>query len=279
MRAVFVAALVASCAHAASTSPSTRTSTTIGDEWASSFHRTAFTNPTYQESLALEEPKEHAFCNGCHAPASDRTAGVDCATCHQAKVAARDTCRTCHEFSFPDRAELVQKTFTEHAASDFADVACIECHMPKRDAHRDHRFLGGHSPERISRALHVDVNRTEGNRMRVAIRVDAGHFFPTGDMFRRARLVVFAERADGAIVADAERLFGRTWTSRADGARTEANDTRIRGSWSEEIPLDAASPIARVRWSLIYERVVSVRPPHINLASSDVLASGDLAWN
>jgi hypothetical protein len=98
-------------------------------------------------------------------------------------------------------------------------------------------------------------------------------------MFRRARLVVFAERADGAIVGDAERVFGRTWTSRVDGARTEAGDTRIRGSWSEEIPLPTAEPIARVRWSILYERVVSVRPPHINIASSEVLATGDIAWN
>lgn len=249
------------------------------EEWASSFHRASFTNPTYQESLALEEPKEHAFCNGCHAPARDRTAGVDCKTCHEAKVAARDTCRTCHEFSFPARDELVQKTFTEHAQSDFAGVACIDCHMPRRDGHRDHRFVGGHSPERLARALHVDVERTTGNALRVSIRVDTGHFFPTGDMFRRARLVVFAERADGAIIGDAERIFGRTWTSRTDGLRTEASDTRIRGSWTEEIALEASAPIARIRWSVVYERIVSVRPPHINLASSDVLASGDLAWN
>lgn len=252
----------------------------IADEWRSSFHRASFENPTYQESLALEEPKEHAFCNGCHAPAKERTAGVDCATCHQAKVAARDTCQTCHEFNFPGREELVQKTFTEHASSDFAAVACIDCHMPVRDGHRDHRFLGGHSPERIARALHVDVERTTPDAVRVSIRVDAGHAFPTGDMFRRARLVLFAERADGAIVGDAERIFGRTWSSRSDGLRTEVGDTRIRGSWSEEIAFrDASAPIARIRWSVIYERAVSVRPPHINLASSDVLATGDLEWN
>ena len=251
----------------------------IADEWSASFHRTSFSNATYQESLALEEPKEHAFCNGCHAPAKDRSAGVDCATCHQAKVAARDTCRTCHEFAFPGREELVQKTFTEHAASDFAEVACIDCHMPVKDGHRDHRFLAGHSPERIARALHVDVARGKGASLTVTIRVDAGHAFPTGDMFRRARLVIFAERADGAIVGDAERIFGRTWTSKVDGTRTEANDTRIRGAWSAQITLDPSAPIARIRWSVIYERAVSVRPPHINLASSDVLATGDLAWN
>jgi hypothetical protein len=277
VRKTFVAVVLASCAQRAEAPKSN--DSPIVTEWASSFHRASFTNPTYQESLALEEPKEHAFCNGCHAPARDRSAGVDCATCHQASVAARDTCRTCHEFNFPGRDELVQKTFTEHASSDFAAVACIDCHMPARDGHRDHRFLGGHSPDRIARALHVDVERS-ARGLRVSIRVDAGHFFPTGDMFRRARLVLFAERADGAIVADAERIFGRTWAGRVDGMRTETSDTRIRGQWSEEIAFpEPSAPIARVRWSVVYERIVAMRPPHINLASSDVLASGDLAWN
>jgi hypothetical protein len=277
VRRVFVAVVLASCAQRAH-APRGEDSP-IAAEWASSFHRASFTNPTYQESLALEEPKEHAFCNGCHAPAQDRSAGVDCATCHRASVAARDTCKTCHEFSFPGRDELVQKTFTEHGTSDFAGTACIDCHMPARDGHRDHRFLGGHSPARIARALHVEVERAAANAVKVSIRVDAGHFFPTGDMFRRARLVVFGERADGAIVADAERVFGRTWAGRIDGGRTETSDTRIRGSWSEEITLDPSAPIDRVRWSIVYERIVAMRPPHINLASSDVLASGDLAWN
>lgn len=232
----------------------------------------------------MEEPKEHAFCNDCHAPARDRTVGVDCGSCHGSsphdkKIAAANTCKNCHEFTFPERPELVQKTVSEHAASDFAGVACTECHMPSQDGHRDHRFVAGHSPERLSRALKVDVTRAKGNAVSVTIRVDAGHAFPTGDMFRRARLVVFAERADGAIVADAERIFGRTWTARVDGLRTEATDTRIRGSYREEITLEPSAPIARVRWSIVYERVVAMRPPHINLASSDVLASGDLAWN
>lgn len=267
--------LVLSCGRAQQPAPESE----VTREWASSLHRTSFSDATYQESLALEDPKEHAFCNNCHAPGKQASAGVDCASCHEAKVAARDTCKNCHEFAFAGRPELVQKTVSEHAASDFASVACIDCHMPARNGHRDHRFLAGHSPERVARAVHVDVRQTGARAVRISIAVDAGHAFPTGDMFRRARLVVFGEREDGAIVADAERIFGRTWTANQDGARTEATDTRIRGAWSEEITLDPSAPIARVRWSVIYERAVSVRPPHINLASSDVLASGDLAWN
>jgi hypothetical protein len=44
-------------------------------EWEGSFHRSAFVDATFQSSLALEEPKEHAFCTRCHAPAAAR-AGV-----------------------------------------------------------------------------------------------------------------------------------------------------------------------------------------------------------
>lgn len=157
--------------------------------------------------------------------------------------------------------------------------------MPARDGHKDHRFVSGHAPSQIARAVHVEAARDSGraNALRVVIRVDAGHAFPTGDMFRRARLVVFAEGARGEIVADAERTFGRTWRGVASGehagAREQQSDTRIRGTWSETIDLEpTAAPIARVRWTLIYERVLAMRGPHVSVASSDAIAEGELRW-
>jgi hypothetical protein len=264
----------------------------IATEWAGSFHRTAFSDATFQSSLALEEPKEHAFCTRCHAPAAARAGvgvGVDCMSCHGAaphektKKTSTSGCATCHEFTFDDgRPELVQKTVSEHAASEYAGVSCTECHMPSREGHKDHRFLSGHAPERIASAVHVEVARA-GAALRATIRVDAGHAFPTGDMFRRARLVVFAEGARGEIVANAERTFGRTWGAlRAGehaGARTQESDTRIRGAWSDTVALDDPSaPIVRVRWSLLYERVIAVSGPHVSVASSDVVAEGVTSW-
>ena len=159
--------------------------------------------------------------------------------------------------------------------------------MPAREGHKDHRFLSGHAPAQIARAVHVEVARErhagKADLLRVSIRVDAGHAFPTGDMFRRARLVMFAEGARGEIVADAERAFGRTWggVQRGEhaGARQQVGDSRIRGSWTDIVELEAPSaPIVRVRWSLLYERVVAVRGPHASLASSDTIAEGELAW-
>ena len=233
----------------------------IAEEWQASFHRSAFVDETFQSSLAMEEPKDHAFCNGCHAPAAARAGvavGVDCVSCHggsphEKREANRgsSSCKTCHEFTFDDgRPELVQKTVSEHAASDFASVPCSQCHMPGRDGHQDHRFLSGHAPERIARALQVRITRgSKESSVRITIHSSAGHAFPTGDMFRRARLVVFAEGARGQIVANAERTFGRTWGGvrggEHAGARTQLSDTRILGSWQEDVELEAPSaPIA-----------------------------------
>ncbi len=272
----------------------------IAEEWRASFHRTAFSDATFQESLALEETGERAFCTRCHAPAATArrdgvAAGVDCVACHAgahaggSESAGASACASCHEFAFDDgRADLVQKTVSEHAASMYAAVGCAECHMPARDGHMDHRFVSGHAPAQIARAVHVEVARERGGRggkdgVRVAIRVDAGHAFPTGDMFRRARLLVFAEGAGGQIVADAERTFGRTWGGvrggEHAGRREQRSDTRIRGTWSELVELEApAAPIVRVRWMLFYERVIAMRGPHVDLASSDTIVEGELAW-
>ncbi len=265
----------------------------ITEEWRSSLHRAAFSDETFQTSLGLEEPQDRAFCVGCHAPAAARaglSAGVDCLACHGAPHEARasspsSACASCHEFPFErGRLELVQKTATEHAESAYADVPCAGCHMPAREGHRDHRFLAGHAPERVGRAVRVEVARGgQANVLRVSIRVDAGHAFPTGDMFRRARLVIFAEGSRGQIVAYAERTFGRTWGGALAGGqagpRTQEGDTRIRGAWRGLVALDEpSSPIVRARWSLLYERVIAVRGPHATVASSDSIAEGEIAW-
>lgn len=156
--------------------------------------------------------------------------------------------------------------------------------MPVRDGHKDHRFVAGHAPtEMIANAVHVSLVRASSTSTRVSIRVDAGHAFPTGDMFRRARLQVFAEDARGTIIGDAERIFGRTWggetTGPHAGRRKETSDTRIRGAHEETIAFDATpGTIARVRWSLVYERVIAMRGPHVELASSDVIAEGAASW-
>lgn len=264
----------------------------IAREWAASFHRVSFTDATYQKSLAMEAPPDRAWCNGCHAPrapaiSNGETAGVDCTSCHgpryasphgaeSAKTAAPVRCVPCHEFPFPGRPELVQKTASEHAASTYAEVACATCHLPRNGGHRDHRFaLAGHDPVAVARTVHLEAAPAATDALRVVIRSEAGHAFPTGDMFRRARLEIVAEGGRGEIVGTAERAFTRTWSGNAQPGtppiRTEVSDTRIRGTWTETIPLDPTAPIARARVRLTYERVLAAHGEVSSLASSDVL--------
>lgn len=302
----------------------------IADEWRSSFHRTAFSDATFQRSLALEEASAKAFCVHCHAPEADPRAnagrppddralaiGVGCTSCHgdadaprtahapplaPARVAphrvtvdpafaTEKACAACHQFTFDDgRPDLVQRTLDEHAASPFAGVSCATCHMPRRDGHRDHRFLAGHDPARIAEAVRIEAHLRRGPArsdrpvvVTIHVETSAGHAFPTGDMFRRARLLVFGEDEGGGIVASEERRFGRTWgRAEPSGLRRELSDTRIRGNFEAEIPLleaaaapGRASSIARVRYVLLFERVLSMRgDDDVTLVSSDVVAEG-----
>lgn len=270
----------------------------IATEWEASFHRRAFTDEAFQAGLAIEDERDRHVCIACHAPAratAGVTAGVHCTTCHDAgfeaphgrraaRTSAEVRCAGCHEFPFEDNpAEMMQATVREHASSAFAAVACIDCHMPSRAGHRDHRFVASHAPAALAKQVHVDAEKIDGSRVRVRIRSDAGHAFPTGDMFRRVRLEVFAEGARGEIVGSAERVFQRSWAGLTrpglrPGARTEVSDTRVRGTWEEVLPLEPSAPVVRVRWLLHYERPVAVRGPRSLLASSDVVAEGEVLF-
>ncbi|AKV03620.1 hypothetical protein AKJ09_10283 [Labilithrix luteola] len=274
----------------------------IAEEWRGSFHRMAFTDDTFQRSLALEEPSERTFCVQCHAPEKLVANGVGCISCHgeaapRSTVTARaphaltkdasfgtsQACASCHQFTFDaehdGRPDLVQKTLDEHAASPFADVSCAACHMPPRRGHRDHSFAGGHALDLLRHSVRIEARRLDRDLVHVVVESSAGHAFPTGDMFRRARLLVFGESADGSIVASSERSFGRTWGVEAKGPqagrRRELTDTRLRGRFEDDVRLEGSAPITRVRYALLFERILSMRgEADVSPVSSDVIAEG-----
>lgn len=98
-------------------------------------------------------------------------------------------------------------------------------------------------------------------------------------MFRRARLLVFGESADGSIVASAERSFGRSWGVETKGPqagrRRELADTRLRSRFEDDVHLEATAPITRIRYELLFERVLSMRgEADVSPVSSDVIAEG-----
>lgn len=221
-------------------------------EWRGSMHRDAFTDPVFQEALAIEPAP---FCRGCHAPEADarvdppsgaKAVGVGCTTCHvegravvgvrtaaggpgghavvgDARLAAVDACAGCHQFDFPgSKGEPMQNTVAEHAASGLASIACQGCHMPSvassaGKTHKSHRFGVIGDASMIRSAADVKAARAGRREVRVEIApADVGHSFPTGDMFRRLEVNAEALDAEGRVVERAPAVhLGRTFADRA----------------------------------------------------------------
>lgn len=243
----------------------------IAREWRGSLHRAAHADPVYQRAFAREPLP---FCTGCHAPEADpedpgpspvHALGVGCVTCH-AVTAAHETgraaksptaeCASCHEFAFPGTTEKMQLTASEHRASGAAGLACATCHMPRAEAggraHASHRFGASRVPAFVRRAAHITAARGAGT---VTFRFTpdrAGHAFPTGDLFRRLRLVVELEGRN------VEMFLGRK-TKRAIGhgaAALNASDDRpfARGE-PATVDVDIGRDARPIAWRVIYERV------------------------
>ncbi len=249
-------------------------------DWEASLHRRAFDDGDFQIAFRAE-PLD--FCFRCHAPeARDRadargaSMGVGCTSCHDAPPGHAERsgsgerrapvttrrCERCHEFSFPGRAELLQSTASEHAASDFASVACGDCHAPARPGGgRDHRFAASRDPSTLRRAVPAPTVRIDGGAFEVRLAPGAvGHAVPTGDLFRSLVVRAFVEDSRG--ISDAREVrLERSWApARSPGSSpAELADTRLTGAREITFPLDDPSRVRRVFWSVIYERGAFVR--------------------
>ena len=241
----------------------------IAREWRGSLHRQAHADPVYQRAFALEPLP---FCTACHAPeasaeepgpSSAHALGVGCVTCHtvaashgepNAAPSRTQDCASCHEFAFPGSAEMMQLTVTEHRASRSADVACATCHMASVAAggrsHRSHRFDASRNPEVVRSAARVTVTRAGRTVTFTFSPRRVGHALPTGDLFRRLRLVVELE---GRRV---ESFLGRKTKRAVDLATANASDDRpfLRGG-PAVVDLDIGDAARPIRWRVLYERV------------------------
>ena len=276
--AVAVSVIGAACGHAERAPPRTSVANTTGcatchaveaSEWDGSLHHGSFTDADFQQSFAIEPT---TFCFDCHAPQANHEqgdvagsgGGIGCTSCHSVgsrhgdgtkTAVTTSTCTGCHEFAFPGRPEPMQATLTEHERSPFSGVACATCHLPRAaDGHRDHRFDITRNPELLRAALDVrSVRSTRGVAIVLSTR-NVGHSMPTGDLFRRLRVVVRAEDAGGALLGEEEILLGRRFDERH---RMQIEDTRLRSG--EERHLGVEKPwIAeahRVTVEIRYERV------------------------
>lgn len=186
----------------------------IVDEWRSSGHARAWTDPLVQEEYRAA-PAE--VCVRCHAPkvlpggrAEGAAAedGIDCATCHRlvhgGEPGATETnldrasnarnersggnCDTCHQFRFftpleldprqiPYAAGWLQDTVGEWARSDAgrAGISCQQCHMPEVGGHRSHRFPGMYDRDRVADAVLVNVRaHRRGGQVTIEATISAG---------------------------------------------------------------------------------------------------------
>lgn len=249
----------------------------VTEEWRRSLHRSAFTDAAFARAYA-REPR--TFCRDCHAPEGDAEVGVSCTSCHpvderaprpraghpplRAATGASGACARCHEFAFDDeRARgalaLMQSTVREHAASPSRETSCAECHMPRVDGHRSHRFGITRDPGALREAVRVEATRVGGSAVHVELRaVGVGHAFPTGDLFRR--LQVSVETDDAGPPAAATRWLSRRFsTARASTGAVvvvETSDDRLEPGRPSEVLLDLGERGQQraLRWKLEYHR-------------------------
>jgi hypothetical protein len=264
-----------------------------------SLHRASFTDASFQRGYVAEPQAFCRSCHApesrpnAEPDAFARDRGVTCVTCHVPKSGgavlagprARPSgvsapheiarvpdlgtraCASCHEFAFPGAEQmgergLMQSTMTEHARAlgDLAARACADCHMRRGDdARASHGFAASRDPAALARAIDVVAARGADGRLVFTLTSrEIGHAFPTGDLFRR---LVLRVKTRHTVI---EQPFGRTFraerTPDARSVRRCTSDTRIEGSRTLELPIDASEPVS---WELVYQRVTGVEqaPP------------------
>lgn len=232
----------------------------IAREWRASAHRSAYENPSFQQAIALEPLP---FCKGCHAPEANprrpepelAALGIACTTCHAIddarsgrhtndRPATTKSCASCHEFGFPGTSMKMQLTATEHRDSPFASRSCASCHMPpSQHGGTNHRFAASRDVHMLRSAAKIIGSRDGDELVITFTRLAVGHAFPTGDLFRRLR--VLARDAEGNLVS-AE--LGR----KTKLGPTADNRPFVRGDQTAiRLPIGSGAATFRV----VYERV------------------------
>jgi hypothetical protein len=189
------------------------------------------------------------------------------------ELGSPDRCGNCHQFMFEDDGvhdpnEALQDTVEEWRTSDAAKAGrdCVSCHMPAVELDgariRGHAFPGMADAELLARAVDVELEPRRTIRgIEVDVRLrgrDIGHAFPTGDVFRRARLVLRGDDGSEAKL-DMQRWLARTadLDGRDSHVRT-LDDTRVPppGQGVVEDTLTLADATAEtIAWTLELHRL------------------------
>lgn len=188
-------------------------------------------------------------------------------------------CAPCHQFNFPADPgphsdvyasdEPMQDTWEEYRLSDAyaRGTTCQDCHMPWRDdgrgrRHRSHAFPGGSDLGLLQRAVRVELRaRRAGEGTVVEARLlpgDTGHAYPTGDLFRRAELVVWraGDEAHPRTLGFAREfapVLERSPRGEMVFVRRQSRDGRVPPPGTGPVAFQTLrfeGPATRVRWRL-----------------------------
>lgn len=173
-----------------------------------------------------------------------------------------------------DPSEWMQRTYAEWEATG-STRTCQDCHMPwETDArgrrYRSHQIRGIDDVDAMARAVSVTIQAQQDERslrVRTEVAVDGeqlAHAFPTGDMFRTARLEVWPVEDPTAVQAILmRREFGPVARPDADGKTrlwvAEVDDTRPRPGHSVRGVLRWTRRASVVAWRLTHLRMDSDR--------------------
>jgi hypothetical protein len=293
-------------------------------QWQGSHHQRSNSNPAYRKALPGEL---QTFCRGCHAPeanpyqavdAAVGELGVGCVTCHVTEdnvvlaatsatssadvphalrrseaFSTSGACVGCHEFRFPradgdDDGAFMQTTIREHRDSAAASASCASCHMLLVDGRRSHTFANVRDPAWLRSHLDVSAAQTGDRAITVTLRQpNAGHAFPTGDLFRRLEIGAELLTAEGEVLARAVTYLARHFEVQVGRpGRQLVLDNRVFDQpriVTLTMPNSERTPAPlRMRWWVTYQRVATAGAGHdtdaATVESSVELHSGVFPW-
>jgi hypothetical protein len=266
---------------------------TVYQDWESSRHAAAWTNPVFQEGFTEDR---HDRCIFCHAPLTEQFdeikgksgarivhEGINCAACHvrdgkifspegatnpahpvenNNEMADARFCAGCHQFNFAKKLHggivtqslAAQNTYREWL-SYRSKGGVGSCQTCHMPGGR-HLFRGAHDENYLKQAIQVRVTKA-ADRYAFFVKAEGtGHNFPTGDVFRYLTLEVLAP---GETSFRTVARFGRRFTTVRDEATGNTiqklvEDTSLAPLEERRIDVRSAGPLRyRVRYSYISE--------------------------
>lgn len=211
-----------------------------------------------------------------------------------AEFAQSGACASCHEFRFPTGSAegdggYMQTTVREHRASPAAETSCAGCHMPLVFGKRSHAFGEVRDPAWLRSHLRTGVARDEDGVLYMTLtQTQAGHAFPTGDLFRRLEIGCELRDQRGRVLDRRLRWLARHFEmTPGQSGRRLAQDNRVFGDpkvlefdFSPLFPVPAG---ARLTYWITYQRVATtgdgLRPAEALVESEVSLYRETIRWS